>query len=427
MQKYPRVLVISNECLSTVSSNGRTLRNFLVGWPKSCLAQFHIRNVAPDDTVCNTYYYVSDSAALRSFLTGKAASGRPPEPQPGQQPPQKASAGRKRNAATMLLRNLVWNSMRWAGKDFDAWVDGFSPEVILLQAGDCGFMLRLARRLAGKYQIPLIIYNTEAYYFKNYDYFRGKGPAKWLYPLFRWDFCREFRKTLRMADRSIYCCDKLKEDYDEEFALPSDVIYTATELTPAAAQVRNGPLRVSYLGNLGVGRHEGLVQIGNALQRISPELKLDVYGKIPNDEVAAAFDGCAGIDYHGFVSYADVLEVMRQSDILIHTESFSAFYREDSKYAFSTKIADSLASGRCFLLYAPGTLACAEYLKRHEAACVVERPEDLPAALTRLCSSGQKRTMYVGNALRLAAQNHNAQKNSERFQRILRDSVEKRK
>ncbi len=33
-KKYPRVLIISNECLSLSSSNGRTLRNLLVGWPK---------------------------------------------------------------------------------------------------------------------------------------------------------------------------------------------------------------------------------------------------------------------------------------------------------------------------------------------------------------------------------------------------------
>ena len=55
MMQYPRLLIISNECLSSVSSNGRTLRNLLIGWPKEKLAQFHIRRTAPDHSVCDRF------------------------------------------------------------------------------------------------------------------------------------------------------------------------------------------------------------------------------------------------------------------------------------------------------------------------------------------------------------------------------------
>lgn len=424
MQSFPKVLVLSNECFSDSSSNGRTLRNFFVGWPGENLAQFYIHGSAPDREICHRYYCVSDGAALRAFLKGKPACGMQTMLQ--EQTPQSVPQNRKipRDAISMLLRDFVWSSMRWAGTAFFEWVEEFSPELILLQAGDSAFMLRLARNLAQKYSIPLILYNSEAYYFKEFDYFQAKGLAKVAYPLFRRSFCKEFEKTIRVAAFSIYCCDKLKRDYDSCFGLPSQVVYTSTQQRPAEKIESNKPLRISYLGNLGLERHTGLVEIGNALQELSMELKLDVYGKLPNAEAEQAFAQCRGICYHGFVSYKKVQEIISASDILIHTESFGAFYREDLKYAFSTKIADSLASGRCFLIYAPKELACTEYLAEHQAAWIVDRQEALLPVLKKLVQDPSERSKFIARAAQLAEENHNMEKNVSTFQSVLQKYTE---
>ena len=418
MSGQPRLLIVSNECLSNMTSNGRTLQNFLIGWPKDRIAQFCIRKEFPDNSVCSNYYYVSDRAAMKAFLRRKPATPQEPGKQTMVQNCRNPGKTKRRNAVTMLLRNVVWNSMCWAGSGFHEWIDRFSPEVILLQAGDCAFMLRLARKLAEKRQIPLIIYNSEGYYFKKYDYFRSSGLAKLAYPLFYRQFCSEFDKTVQMARKSIYSCEKLKIDYDAVFGLPSEVVYTATQMVAADKQY-NEPLCISYLGNLGVGRHESLIAIGNALQSISPELKLDVYGKVPSADVEKAFLNCAGIRLKGIVSYEEVLRVMHESDLLVHAENFAGFYREDLKYAFSTKIADSLASGTCFLLYAPGTMACCEYLRENDAAWVVTEQSELAPVLEKLCKNPQERLRYLSNARRLAEKNHNWELCGGRFRQIL--------
>ena len=169
-----------------------------------------------------------------------------------------------------------------------------------------------------------------------------------------------------------------------------------------------------------------MVEIANALQRISPDLKLDVYGKIPNQAVQMAFDQCNGIRHHGFVPYEKVVDIIHNSDVVVHTESFTDFYREDLKYAFSTKIADSLASGTCFLLYAPEEMACTEYLREHDAAWVISKKEELQTILERLCDNQRAREQYIQSALLLARQNHSPKENTERFQTILRESVKER-
>ena len=67
-----KVLVISNECFSKVTSNGRTLGNFFIGWDKSCLAQFYIQNSEPDFDYCENFFRVTDRQALSAFKTGTA-------------------------------------------------------------------------------------------------------------------------------------------------------------------------------------------------------------------------------------------------------------------------------------------------------------------------------------------------------------------
>ncbi len=115
---------------------------------------------------------------------------------------------------------------------------------------------------------------------------------------------------------------------------------------------------------------------------------------------------------------------MRNSDLLIHVESFDDFYKEDLKFAFSTKIADSLASGTCFLLYAPESLACTKYLLGNQAAYVAVDRAQLKEHLKILIQDENARTRYLRNAQQLVRTNHNAQKNAKAFQHILLEAYQ---
>lgn len=422
----PKVLVISNECLSKSGSNGRTLKNFLLGWPKESLAQFYIQNNAPDFEVCSNYYKITDYQALNAFW-GKARDGRIVNCETENSVVSVSGQVGKphRNALTMLARELVWGSKRWMTPEFKAWVRDFSPELILLQAGDCAFMFKLASSLAKEYQIPLVIYNSEGYYFKKYDYFRGNGIAHCCYPIFHRYFCKIFKEVLNQTKLSIYICESLQRDYDTEFGLPSVTVHTATEVKEKQTVSNNKEFTASYLGNLGVGRHEPLIEIAETLQRISPNYFLDIYGKIPNESVETAFAKCAGIRYKGFVSYDQVVRIMHESDLLVHAENFGNFYQKDLKYAFSTKIADSLASGTCFMLYAPESMACSQYLLENEAAYVVTKRADLDETLRNIVKDVDSREKFLENAKHLVYQNHNAEINAEKFQDHLRKAVER--
>lgn len=418
-----KVLVISNNCFSKTDSNGRTLGNFFWGWPKDKLAQFYIQRKTPDFTYCSSFYSVSDGEALKSIF-GKKTNGIVLQSEIKNEQQEKEYGENKKikkTPFTMLMRNYVWKIGAWKKYGFWEWVRKFSPDVVVLQAGDSPFMYDLAYETAVKFQAKLIIYNSEGYYFKNYDYFQSKGAAHLFYPLFLYELRKSLRRAYRYSAHVFYSCEELEQEYQKIMQHNSETIYTGSEMRPRFENNTKDKTQLifTYCGNLGLNRHQGLVEIANCLQDINPNLHVDVYGKIPNVQVEKDFAHCKGICYKGVISYEKVKEVMYQSDVLLHTESFDEFYKEDLKFAFSTKIADSLSCGRCFLLYAPKNLACTKYLMKEKAAYVVTDKEQLKSILTTLIYEPDERNRYIAKAVELSVQNHRKEKGCIQFQKVL--------
>lgn len=421
----PKVLVISNECFSKTSSNGRTLGNFFVGWPKECLAQFYLTG-KPDSYYCDRYFQVSDRQALNALIGRGSKGGEVTPTDVVSASPQTPKSGKKttRNALTMLGRNAIWSSGVWQKSGYWNWVDAFKPDIVLLQAGDCAFMYDLAVKTAKRQDASLVIYNSEGYYYKDFDYFRGKGIAHTVYPVFLRQLRTALEKAYAVASCVIYICDELREQYAQDFSGRAVTIFTSSEIWYEAKKEKNAVFTTVYCGNLGLKRHESLMDIAQVLQSISEDLFVDVYGKTSNQEVIDALNHCKGIRYHGLVPYEQVKQLFRDSDLILHVESFDEFFQEDTQFGFSTKIADSLSSGNCFLLYAPEHFACFQYLKNNEAAYTVSRKQQLEKTLRNLLENPTARERYREKALALAEKNHRVEKNNEKFQSILRELVD---
>lgn len=410
--KFPRVLVVSMNAFSYGNTNnGKVLSQYFSEWDPDCLAQFFVANETPDFPVCRNYYRVTDKQALRSFVNGKKYGKRLTAATESAAPVSAAGDG-KRSPLKRLIRDTVWNARRWWGKDFDRFIDEFDPELVLVMVGGSSFIPNIALRIAKKRHLPLVIYNTESYYFDR----PGKGDGL-LYRLYRAEGNRALRKLMAYSSHEIYLNDSLNRLYEQAFGKRGSVIYQSTEVT-ATAHKKNTPPRFAYAGNLGLNRHHSLIEIGRALQTISPDYVLDVYGGA-GDTVTNELNAARGIRYHGRVPYERVIEVVQNSDFLLHVESFDPAVSEKLRTAFTTKIGDSLASGNCFIVYAPEGLACVDYLKAHDCACVITDPDTLHDRLSQLINEESLQQRYIQNALTTASRNHDTQRNAETMREIL--------
>ena len=116
---------------------------------------------------------------------------------------------------------------------------------------------------------------------------------------------------------------------------------------------------------------------------------------------------------------------MSESDLLFHVEPTTGC-NDQLRYAFSGKIADSIMSGKCFVLYAPKDLACSKYIIDNQCAWFAETKDDLHDVLLRIFNNEKERIEILHRAKEIAEMNHNYERNAKRFQSILiNESVKK--
>lgn len=423
---YPRVIVLSNNSFSLTSSNGRTLGNLFYGWPKGDLAQMCVIAHNPNWDLCDNYYCIEDKSMFRAFLHFQKGVGRrlvKAEAKEERKQPdgdtKRVNVGKK-TVGKVALRELVWAWKRWKSSDFRQWVDDFNPEVVVLQFGDSFFMLDIAYYIATTRNIPLVIYNTEGYYFfpRNWHYVT---KLDWLiFPIYNHIYRKKVERVMKLAKQSVYLNDKLKEDYDRVFGDASTIIYNSSSVEWSDAPLFTADVpKICYLGNLGLDRDSGLIEIGEVLQSINPEYKINVYGNA-DDAMQARFDEAPGVDYRGLVSYEEVKRIIAESDILFHVETEKGYQERQLQYAFTTKVADSVASGRCFVVYAPEVLACSKYVRSHRCGWVASSKEELRTQIENILNNKTERDEILAHAKRVAVENHSLEGNAKKFQDILK-------
>jgi len=420
---FPRVLVISNNCFSLSESNGRTLGSIFYGWHKEKLAQVFINAKDPNWDLCINYYCIEDKVVLNSFLHMKKAKGRTlnQEQVVAKNDTVRPKTGVK-TVAKILCRQLIWSANRWDSLEFKKWINEFSPDLILCQFGDAPFMLKMARTIAKRRNIPLTTFNTEGYYFFNKNCFNHTWTDFICFPLFQWIYRREVRKFYNMVRYAIYCNSLLQNDYSLEFPTQSSVIYTGSEIAFQPKSIDPYDVRFSYLGNLGLDRDSGLIEIGKVLQSLNPDYYVDIYGNA-NKKIAKKLENAIGIRFHGLVDYNKVKEVIAQSDVLFHVETEKGIKERSLQYGFSTKIADSVSSGKCFVLYAPLNMASTKYILDTGAGWYAQNTTDLAYIIKEIIYDAESRNQILEYSRTTASENHNTKKNAQTFQKILKSIV----
>lgn len=412
-----RILIISNDALADTNSNGRTMKNLLLDIPKEYLAQFYIHG-KPEPDACACYYGVSDSDALRAFLHKK-------KPKQSSQSSVKTAAPTEerkpaRNYRNFVLRNMIWQSMQWWDKDFDAFLEAFRPEVVLLQAGDAPFMYKIARRIAKRYYAKLMMFNTENYVLKRRMYAAKRKEKRLWHGILMSSLRRQYQKFMDRADFCAYSTEYLEQVYQERYPHPSKsaVFYTGTQMQDCSKIAgEEGGFSLVYCGNLGVGRAQVLFEIAQVLKKVDSKAKLVIYGKFHNEDEKQMVCSLDNVDFRGFVAYDEIPQVLAQASLVIHCENTMRL--ENLKTAFSTKIADSLACGKPFLVYATRAYPFVQYLEKNQAALIAEDEQELETVLRNCMADKTYAEQFIPNAKKLAAENHNTVTNSKRLKEII--------
>lgn len=403
MQK--RILVISHNVFCKTSSMGKTLCAYFAETAPQNLAQFYIHSEVPTEHICENYYRVTDKDIIRSVFTRKSGKVLTAADIEEGRTSSRTDTGfigdiyqksRKRTPFIYFCRNLLWGLGAWNTKKLKDWVDEFNPDAVFLASGDYAFIYKIALKIAKYKKIPLYVSCMDDYYLynKNEQSFGGKAVHK--------AFMKTVKRAIEYSSGIFAICDKMTKDYKELFGKPTYTLHTASSISSPFEKTNSN--KISYIGNLGYKRDEQLIKLGRALLPLG--FKIDIYSSEKREEILKILTEENGINFKGEINAWQVKEVMEKSGFLIHTESFDEGIRSSVKYSVSTKIADSLSSGRCIIAFGPEEIASIEYLKENDAAFVIGEGDDLEKKLRELFENENRREEITENAKALAKKNH---------------------
>ncbi|MCF0117891.1 MAG: glycosyltransferase, partial [Bacilli bacterium] len=302
---------------------------------------------------------------------------------------------KKKTPLRMLLREMAWRIGRWNNNYLKKWISDFNPNLIVVVAGDNCFTLDLARRISKKNNLPIVLYSTEEYPFKDYNFVTKRFSL--FYNIWHTRLKRAYKRIEKYVSEGFFNTELLADTYSNKYKYDCYHLYQYSDIDFIDNSAIKDNIVISYLGNLGVDRHKPLIEIANTLGEINPTFRLDVYGK-PSELVKEEFDKCEFINLKGFIPYEEVINVIHSSSLLIHAESNDKFWNRDLKYAFSTKISDSVCSGTPFLMYACPELAGIKFLIDKKCAFVATTHEMLKETLNDALFNFDLRKEFVKNA-----------------------------
>ena len=404
----PRVLIISNTPFHLSDSNGRVLGTLLSGVSNEDKMQFCVNGASVSSALIENSYRISDKTVLKGVLARKIQATKLPCDIPAGTGAQKVK-GISRTALSMLARDLLWKFCM-KRTEFLTLAEQFKPDIVMWQYGDSGFMADLARLVAERCNAKIVVFTTEDYYFKTWDYLSKKDKS-FTYTLFSREMKRANKRLFEKVSLCIANTPQLAERFKSAFGCRTETIMNSSDLRPIREdqneQVEN---RIVYAGNLGINRHLSILKIAEALEKIDPNIRFEVYGH-PSESVAEALKAEPNIKLMGFRSYQEITDIIKLSRLLIHAESFEEFYRYDLQAAFSTKITDALASGTPLFMFAPDNLAETSYLMENECAFVCTDESTLGDCLRSALYDGEKRKSIVEKGADTVLKNHDAKKN----------------
>lgn len=415
---FPKVLIVANSAFCLNSNDGRTLGMLLKDIPDENKKMFCLNGKTVSSELITNGYRITDFEVLENILKRQILADRLPVDLPEKSNSSVMNKPIPKTALTMLIRNFVWNLALNKTEFFPLALE-YKPDIILWQLTDSPFLAKLVLTLSRRCGAKLIVYTTEDYYFKTWDYFSRK-KAGLLFKFFSGQMKRSVKKLFSEAELCIANTPQLAERYEEEFHVKTAVVMASAGRIKQRGEKRKKQLtkRIVYAGNLGFNRHKALIAIAKDLFIVDSTIRLEVYGRA-NEKIIALLEQEPNIQVMGFVDYQCLSSILEDSLLTLHVESLEGYFRYELKSAFSTKIADSLCCGTPLFLFAPDDLALTQYLAKNDSAFVCTDRKKLIPSLKLALFDEARREQIMFNALTLAKKNHDPQKNSARMLELI--------
>lgn len=376
MKSMKKILIISNNVLSSQNNNGKTLLSFFKDHPKSHLAQLFFSGEPLDGDYVSTSYRISDEDVLKSVFSYKFKAGNELDYIKNscgilkKEPSKIKAESFKSSNMARLLREVVWKISSIDHDSLFKWVSDFNPDVIFFCAGDSLFAYDIYQTVCSYFpNIKKVVYITD-------DYILPRETLNLFWLLRRRLTYSKMKKAVVEANVFVTISEEMRIEYKKLFNKDSILAFNMSanlKIDNFKKTARSDFLLV-YAGGLHFKRWGTLAVLARALKRFNNEnnrkVTLEIYShqNVDSDilreiEIQGVSRFCGSLDERG-VQYA-----LNNADILVHAESFEKKCIESTRLSVSTKIAEYISIGSKILAVGPSNLASMKFLASN-AVCI---------------------------------------------------------
>ena len=380
-----KILIIGHNPISKGDNVGRTMGNIFSNYDKDELCQIYLRDGEPDFSICDQYFYFNEIGILKSILKRNYETGYSVKQEDfgcenssdniKKVAVSKSSGlksriyefGRGRTELIYLLRNIMWTLGKWDTSALRSWVKKQEPTSIFFFAGDYYFLFKIVEKIADEFNIPVYVYHVDEYYFTK-KLCQKPGIDARIY-------AKHFKRMYDKAKMTFCISELMKDEYQTYFKKETELLSnTSVNLLPERVNNSN-VLNMNYFGNLSYQRWENLSLISTAVrilnERYDRKINFNIYSGEKSSDILDPFLKNPDVNFKGRISQEEVAEKIKESDILVHVESFDPESIVWVKHSVSTKVPDMLASNRLIFALGPKNVACINYLQKHKTGVIL--------------------------------------------------------
>ncbi|MGF7144326.1 hypothetical protein HNQ56_002757 [Anaerotaenia torta] len=408
-----KLLVLSEEVWNDKLYPNNVMTNWFEGFEGE-LANLYLASGTPDNPCCSEYFQITDRMAWKNLFR-KGSGGRwfvlqntdtlKTKLSPIKYPRVRKGIKLALGGMLRLLRDAVWLRTRWEESPLMDFLKAFKPDIIFSLRFSSRRMLHMERFLYSVTGAPVIAFTgDDEYSLKQIN----PSPFYWIRRLL---LRRDIRRTAGIYGKYYTLSERQAAELGKALGVKSGVIYKGGNFPNALEEKRiSNPIRMVYAGRLYCNRDRTLLSVAKAVARINrKEVKiiLEIYTRDkPGRRGRDAFHDGKSVFLKGFVSAENLRNIYREADIALLAESFDLRNRLLTRYSFSTKIVDCLASTCAVIAVGPFENEGIRYLKKNRGAVCIGKKEEIYSVLSHIVSHPDKIEVYRSNAWRLGMRAH---------------------
>lgn len=384
--KHMNILIITKSAWDDRIASGNTLSNLFTGWRDAKFYCLYSRDASPNNEVCQEYYSISPISILKHFFQPKKIGKRFSVATRDSNNPTFSretvliDKAKRSMAISKWIYYAIYATNLWLNKSFKKFIEDSKPDVVFCFGQTDPLTYKAVQYIKHNTQAKIISYYVDHLYHQGPQYFNFLNRIE----------NHRLLNIAKFSDKCYAISEKMCIEYSELYSREFMLLHKGCEVCQPKTSL-NSPVRLLYAGNLYYNRDKVLIALASAIKRINQgtnKARLDIYsGSRVSAQTLSALNIPDSSTLHKARPYDEVKELMKESDIVLHVESFDKKEMDRVRLSFSTKITDCMQSGSMMLAIGPSSVSSIDYAIRVPGCVVVDNLNDLDTTLRSLINS----------------------------------------